>query len=231
MAISDDLHTLFEERSKTFEIVDGQPTDADLHRILEELANLLYPIQFDKEGGKHNLIGLIMDKADYTNRFVAPFPHPNRLAIYDKLIADGTTGVICAKAKAIHCSCNTNWDAYKAVEREAQSFIINAFEKAWHSELCEPVTFYAWVTTRQMLEHLQGICVGNHAIDILDLQDKIRVMHTEHDSIAQYVRALEEAQQQAARAGMPITDATLVMIATKAMLATQLLPTTNNKWE
>ena len=30
---------------------------------------------------------------------------------------------------------------------------------------------------------------------------------------------------------MPITDETLVMIATKAMLATHRFPTTNKKWE
>ena len=109
--------------------------------------------------------------------------------------------------------------------------LIDIFDEAWYFELCEPVKFYARVMRRQMLEHLQGICVGNHAIEILDLQDKMRVMHTKHDSISQYIRELEEAQKQAARAGMPITDATLVMIATKAMLATQRFPTTNEKWE
>ena len=58
----------------------------------------------------------------------------------------------------------------------------------------------------------------------------MQVMHTENDSIAQYIRALEEAHQQAARSGMPINDATLVIIATKAMLATQRFPITNDKW-
>ena len=51
MAISNDLHTLFEVRSKAFKIVEGQPIYADLHRIVEELVKLLYTIQFDKEGG------------------------------------------------------------------------------------------------------------------------------------------------------------------------------------
>ena len=74
MDISNDLHTLFEARRDVFEIVDGQPTDADLHCIVEELAKLLYPIQFDKEGGKHKLIGLIMEKANYTKRFGATPP-------------------------------------------------------------------------------------------------------------------------------------------------------------
>ena len=97
--------------------------------------------------------------------------------------------------------------------------------------MCEPVTFYARVTMRQMLEHLQGLCVGNHAIDILEIQEKMRVMHTEHDSIAQYIRVSEEAQQQSARVSTTITDATLVMISTKAMLENQCFPTTNKKWE
>ena len=68
-----------------------------------------------------------------------------------------------------------------AADRKAQSFIIDAFDKTWYSEQCETVKFYAWVTTRQMLYHLKGICVGNHAIDILELQDKMQVMYTEHE--------------------------------------------------
>ena len=56
-------------------------------------------------------------------------------------------------------------------------------------------------------------------------------MHTEHESISQYIRAIEEAHQQSARAGMPITDTTLVKMATKARLATHQFTTTNWKWE
>ena len=97
--------------------------------------------------------------------------------------------------------------------------------------MCEMVTFYARVKTRHMLEHLQGICVDNHTIDILELQDKMQVIHTENESIAQYIWVLKEAQQQDSRAGMPITDATLVMIVSKAMLATQRFPTTKEKCE
>ena len=231
MATDNDLHTLFEARCEEFEIVDGQPTYADLHSIVEELPKLIYPIQFDKEGGIHNLIGLIMNKANYTNRFDAPFPRPKRPAIYDESIENGATGVIHANSKAIHRGRITDWDAFEAAEREAKIFLIDEFDKAWYHNLCKTFTFNAQVKTRKMLEHLQGICVSNHAIYILDLQDKMQVMHTEHDSIAQYIRALEEAQQQATRAGTPITDATLVMISTKGMLATQRFPTKNEKWE
>ena len=83
------------------------------------------------------------------------------------------------------------------------------------------------MTTRQIIEHLQGIYVRKHAIKILDLQGKMRAMNTEHDSIVQYIQELEEAHQKSARTGIPITDATLVMIATNAMLENQWFPTTN----
>ena len=63
--------------------------------------------------------------------------------MYNGLIADGATGVIRTKAKAICCARITNWDVFKAAEREARSFIIDVFEEAWYFELCEPVTFYA----------------------------------------------------------------------------------------
>ena len=55
-----------------------------------------------------------MDKVNYTERFGALFPRPNRPAIYDKSITDGATGVIRAKSEAIHFACITNRDAVEA---------------------------------------------------------------------------------------------------------------------
>ena len=59
----------------------------------------------------------------------------------------------------------------------------------------------------------------------------MRVMQTEHESIAQYIWVLKEAHQKATRAGTTITYVTPAMIDTKAMLATHHLPRTNEKWE
>ena len=57
-----------------------------------------------------------MDKADYTEKFGAPFPHLKRPAIYEESIANGTIGVIRAKAEAINCARITDWDASEAAE-------------------------------------------------------------------------------------------------------------------
>ena len=52
MGIANDLQTLFKARREAFEIMDGQPTDADLHHNKKELAKSLYPIHFYKERRK-----------------------------------------------------------------------------------------------------------------------------------------------------------------------------------
>ena len=62
-----------------------------------------------------------------------------------------------------------------------------------------------------MLDMLQDICLGHHKIYILAIQYKMRKMHNECDTIPPYIKVLEEPQQQAKRAKMPIDDATLVM--------------------
>ena len=45
----------------------------------------------------------------------------------------------------------------------------------------------------KMLDKLQKICLGNYEIKILVLQDKMRKMHNEWDTIPQYIEALEDA--------------------------------------
>ncbi len=48
------------------------------------------------------------------------------------------------------------------------------------------------------------------------------------DGIPQYIIMLEEAQKKAKRAGMPITDIELVMMALAAILAAQHFPCKGN---
>ena len=53
-------------------------------------------------------------------------------------------------------------------------------------------------------------------------------MHNKWDTIPHYIEALEDTQQQAKRAKVPIDDATLVMYATRAMLSTERYPRAND---
>jgi hypothetical protein len=51
------------------------------------------------------------------------------------------------------------------------------------------------------------------------------------DGIPQYIIMLEDAQQKAKRAGMPIADVELVMMASAAVLAAQHFPRKVDDWE
>ena len=87
------------------------------------------------------------------------------------------------------------------------------------------------VTPRQLLEHLQSICGGLHAIDFLLLQNEMQEYRTESKGILEYINALEAAQKKSKRGtgNNPITDATLLLIVTNAMLKTVAHPRTTDK--
>ena len=55
--------------------------------------------------------------------------------------------------------------------------------------------------------------------------------HKDSEGIPEYINTLEDGQDKAERAGAPITNHMLVIIATKAMLTTEQFSRTNETWE
>ena len=91
-------------------------------------------------------------------------------------------------------------------------------------ELHDPDIFYAAVPPRDLLDHLQLSCGGLHALDVLALQNDMQRFHLDAEGMPEYINALEDAQKQSRRAHNDITDATLLLMATNVMLATQRFP-------
>ena len=60
----------------TFKPIVGQPTDEDLTRLKSSILQQVVPIPFDLELGEHNLMGLVLTDAEYTEilRGEATFP-------------------------------------------------------------------------------------------------------------------------------------------------------------
>ena len=98
-------------------------------------------------------------------------------------------------------------------------------------ELHDPNLFYPAVKPRKLLKHLQAMCVGLHATDVLNTQNDMKTYHEEMEGIPQYINKLEDAQKQSNRAGNPITDPTLLLFAASAMLRTHRFPRVNEIWE
>ena len=55
--------------------------------------------------------------------------------------------------------------------------------------------------------------------------------HLEVEGIPEYINMLEDAQNKAGRVGRMITDKTLLLFASTAMLSTERFPQTNNNLE
>ena len=111
--------------------------------------------------------------------------------------------------------------------------ILHAVEKTWVLDMKDEETLFMQVTPRHIMDHLQSICGGLHAINVLTLQNEIQKYHTDSEGILEYINAFESSQKKSKRGkgNNPITDATLLLIATETTLKTGMHPRTTDKWE
>ena len=78
---------------------------------------------------------------------------------------------------------------------------------------------------------MQAGCTGRHALDLLTLHNEMQRYHLEVEGIPEYINILEDAKRQAGRAGRTITDETLLLFASTAMLTSERFPRSNDDWE
>jgi hypothetical protein len=72
---------------------------------------------------------------------------------------------------------------------------------------------------------------GLHTIDMISLRTNMHQYYTQADGIPQYIIMLEDSKKKAKRAGMPIANIKLVMMASAAVLAAQHFPHEVDNWE
>ena len=101
----------------------------------------------------------------------------------------------------------------------------------WVGDLQDPDTIYTKVGPEGLFAHLQVGCTGRHALVHLALNIEMQRYHLEVEGIPEYINMLKDAQRQAGRAGRTITDETLVLFASIAMLTSERFTRANNYWE
>ena len=101
----------------------------------------------------------------------------------------------------------------------------------WVRDLRDPDTIYTEVDPQDLFAHLQAGCNGRHALNLLALHNEMQRYHLEVEGIPEYINMPEDAQQQAGRAGHTITDDTLLLFASTAMLTSERFPRANDNWE
>lgn len=232
---SEDITALFAGARDKIPPFIGQPTDQSIHDVKEVLLPILLEIPYDRSDGKHNLVGLLVDSADYIADYGAgeALPRPKRLGAYPPNVSGTVSAGERAEIVAKHRASQDDYAVYDATERELRRFLLDTFDETYYLELKNSKTYFTRVTPAAIISHLQKGCLGRHAIDVLALTDQLRGCHVDAPGIPEYINMLEEGQRQSQRidATNPITDATLLTIATGAMLKTKQFPRANEDYE
>ena len=223
---------LFKEARDAFPPLEGKPTDNDLLLIRETLLPILMEIPYDQLGGVHSLTAIITDRVRYAaDHGGNAFKRPVRLPLYDGSIADDATTVVCVRAEAAHKARLNDYASFEAAERGAAKFLNEVVDEVWYNDLKDADTFYMQVTSLEIISFLDANSEGLHAIDMISPQTNMYQYYVQADGIPQYIIILEDAQKKAKRAGMPIANIELVMMASVAVLAAQHFPWEVDDWE
>ena len=228
----DAVTLLFKEAFDVFPPIEGKPTDDDLLSIREVLLPILMIIPFDAVGGIHSLTALLTEPAKYAAAHGGTqFLRPARLPLYDATIPDDAATVVRVKAEAAHKSKLEDFANYEAAERGCAKFLRDVVDEVWYNDLKDADTFYTQVTALDIITFLDLNSGGLHAVDMISLRTNMHQYYTQADGVPQYIIMLEDAQKKAKRAGMPIADIELVMMASAAVLAAQHFPREVDDWE
>ena len=161
------------------------------------------------------------------------FHSRTRPAVYDSTISDDDKPSVIQK-KEITCKARMNeYKMFSKAKLETCALILRAFNKTSVLELKDEETLFTQVTPRQLLDNLQSICGGLHDIEVLTLQNEMQEYHKDSEGILEYIKSLESAQKKSkrCRGNKPITDETLLVIATDMMLKTGSHTVITDNWE
>ena len=84
---------------------------------------------------------------------------------------------------------------------------------------------------QDLFAHLQAGCTGRHALDLLALHNEMQRYHLEVEGTPKFIHMPQDAQRKAGHAGCTITDDTLLLFASTAMLTSKRFPRANDNRE
>ena len=91
----------FDAVREVFEVQEGQPTKNYITMIVEVIDGVLYPLRYDTEEGKGNLLGIILPDPKYKAKFGHSFRVPTRPGVSDKKLKGDKVTVEIRVAKSV----------------------------------------------------------------------------------------------------------------------------------
>jgi hypothetical protein len=189
-------------------------------------------IPYDQLEGIHSLTAILTEAAKFeAEHGNATFVRPVRLPLYDINIANDATTGVRVRAEAAHKSRLDDYASYEASERGVAKFLCGIVDEIWHNNLKDTKTFYTKDTAIEIMALLNANRGSLHTVDMISLRTNMTQYYMQADGIPQFIVMMEDAQKKAKRAGMPIADVELVMMASAAVLAAQHFPREVDDWE
>jgi hypothetical protein len=211
--------------------IDGQPSNNNLVHLSNAILSILLKATYNQVSGIHNLWGLFASVDCYLHHYVAPLLCPaTRPACYDLAINTEASCVNRVCAKTTWAALIQDYKTYKAAEHGVKVFIEAIVNDTWICNLHYPETFYSNITALATFDHLCEQFGGLHALDMVSLTIQMSQYYEGTPDIPEYIFLLEDAQCKAARARLPITNQTLTVLVSTALLAANIFPRTTELW-
>jgi hypothetical protein len=176
-------------------------------------------IPYNQLNGVHSLMAILTKAVKYKANHGAKFVLSACLPLYNKLIANDVMTVLHVHAEAAHKSQLNNYASYEVAERGVLAkFLHDVVNEIWYNNLKNADTFYMKVTAINIMAHLDTNSRGPHALDMM------MQYYVQADGNPLFIVMMDDAQKKMMRAGMPIADVELVMIALAAVLVAQHFP-------
>ena len=125
-----------------------------------------------------------MDEDAYRERHGANLSTPSCPDIYDVDIPIDVSNAMRVCREAAHNSNKEYYRLFAAVEHKSSKFILAVAEDTWVRKLRDPNIFYTDLNPQDLAKHLQAMCVGLHAMDVLNLQNEMQTYHEDMDVIS-----------------------------------------------
>ncbi len=212
--------------------INGQPSDDGLIRLSDAISPILLKATYNRVNGVHNLWGLIVSADCYLHHYSAPFVRPaTHPACYDQATTAEASCVDRVHSKTAWAALLQDYKAYEVAERGVKVFLKAVVNDTWICDLCNPKTFYSNITALDIFNHLCKHSGSLHVLDMVLLTIQMSKYYDCTPDIPKYIFLLEDAQRKAARARLPVTNQTLTVLASTALLAADTFLCTTELWE
>ena len=204
----------------------GQPTNASLNNLKQQIAKIAAAVKTTKWGGRHGHLALVLNNAEYqavtgvatitTDRLPPPPIVPDGLT-------NNTTLTHRTRIMADHnLECQEFWKQEAVDAIVVDKIVREAIEPTYVEELDDDYIGYSAQTIKTIITHLRSEwCI----ITTLEKKQAAAAFHIQWDftsHITKYARELDKRQKECRDIGVPAADATKIQYYVESMYASDM---------